>query len=46
MRVGNEVALGIVGQYGVEGSNESSQRLLEMCEEQILVFGKFFRETI
>ena len=35
-RVGNEVIKGIVGRHGVPGTNESGERLLEMCAEQEL----------
>ena len=30
---------GIVGEYGVSGTNENGERLLEMCSEDWLVFG-------
>ena len=30
-RVGNEVIEWIVGQHGVPGTNESGERLLEIC---------------
>ena len=44
-RVGDGEVEGVVGQYGVPGENESGERLLDMCVEQVLAIrNNFFKK--
>ena len=46
-RVGNEVVEGVVGRWGIQGVNESGERMIELCvERELAVANTFFKKKV
>ena len=42
-KVGNQERPGITGKFGLGVQNEAGQRLIEFCQENALVIGRYFK---